>query len=107
LDFTLKQAGIPILGAEFIIIILILAIGGTFATFVVTLNIKLAPIVGLGIPMLILLWIKVRINKRRQAFTEQLGDCLTTVSNALRAGYSFQQAMDVVSREILRRYLTR
>ncbi len=100
LDFTLKQAGIPIFGAEFTIIILGLAIAGTIATFVVTLNIQLAPIVGLGIPVFLLLWIRVRIGKRRQAFTEQLGDCLTTVSNALRAGYSFQQAMDVVSREM-------
>ena len=29
-----------------------------------------------------------------------MGDCLTTVANALRAGYSFQQAMDVVAREM-------
>ena len=42
----------------------------------------------------------MKANSRRKAFTEQLGDCLTTVSNALRAGYSFQQAMDVVAREM-------
>ena len=42
----------------------------------------------------------MRINRRLKAFTEQLGDCLTTVANALRAGYSFQQAMDVVAREM-------
>lgn len=100
LDFKLKQAGIPIFGAEFIIIIAGLAVFVTVAVYVITLNISAAPLAGLAVPITALLIIRARINKRRQAFTEQLGDCLTTVSNALRAGYSFQQAMDVVAREM-------
>ncbi|HCB93182.1 MAG TPA: secretion system protein F, partial [Selenomonas sp.] len=28
------------------------------------------------------------------------GDCLTTIANALRAGYSFPQSVEVVSREM-------
>ena len=100
LDFKLKQAGIPIFGAEFIIIITVGAFVVTIAVYVITLNISAAPMAGLAVPITALLIIRARINKRRQAFTEQLGDCLTTVSNALRAGYSFQQAMDVVAREM-------
>lgn len=100
LDFKLKQAGIPIFGAEFIIIIAGLAVFVTVTVYVITLNISAAPMAGLAVPVTALLIIRAKINKRRQAFTEQLGDCLTTVSNALRAGYSFQQAMDVVAREM-------
>ena len=100
LDFTLKQAGIPIFGAEFIIIMIICAIAGALSAYIVTLNVSAIPLFGLGIPVALVLWVKLRINRRRKAFTEQLGDCLTTVANALRAGYSFQQAMDVVAKEM-------
>ena len=100
LDFALKQAGIPLFGSEFIIIALICAVFGTVAVYVITLNINIAPLVGIAIPILMCLWVKVLVDRRRRAFTEQLGDCLTTVANALRAGYSFQQAMDVVAKEM-------
>jgi tight adherence protein B len=48
------------------------------------------------------IWIFVawRAYRRRNAFTEQLGDCLTTIANALRAGYSFPQAVEVVAKEM-------
>lgn len=100
LDFTLKQAGIPIFGAEIIIIIPIISIIVALIVYIITLNISAAPVAGLSVPIIFMILIRSRISKRRQAFTEQLGDCLTTVSNALRAGYSFQQAMDVVAREM-------
>ena len=100
LDFLLKQAGIPLFGAEFIVISAICALLGTGAVYVITLNISIAPLAGLGIILGMVLWLRVLINRRRKAFTEQLGDCLTTVANALRAGYSFQQAMDVIAKEM-------
>lgn len=100
LDFKLKQAGIPIFGAEFIVIVAIGSILGSLTVYVITFNISIAPLAGLAVPLFLLIWMRMRINKRREAFTEQLGDCLTTVANALRAGYSFQQAMDVVAKEM-------
>ena len=100
LDFRLKQAGIPLFGAEFIVISAIGGLFGGVVTYIVTLNIKIAPLVAIGIPIGLWIWSSIRVEKRRNAFTEQLSDCLTTVANALRAGYSFQQAMDVVSKEM-------
>ena len=100
LDFRLRQAGIPLFGAEFIVLSMMSAICGGVATYVITLNITIAPLVAIGIPIGLWIWSSIRLNKRRNAFTEQLSDCLTTVANALRAGYSFQQAMDVVSKEM-------
>ena len=100
LDFILKQAGIPLLGAEFIVLAIICSVLGTIAAYMVTFNLQIAPLVGPGILLIMTLWVRIRVDRRRKAFTEQLGDCLTTVANALRAGYSFQQAMDVIAREM-------
>ncbi len=100
LDFLLKQAGIPLFGAEFIVIALICAIFGGIAVYIITFNITFAPLTSLGIILMLFLWVRMKTQRRLKAFTEQLGDCLTTVANALRAGYSFQQAMDVVAKEM-------
>ncbi len=43
-------------------------------------------------------YVKYRINKRLKAFNNQLGDTLTLLSNALKAGYSFAQAIDTVAK---------
>ena len=100
LDFRLKQAGIPLFGAEFIVLSILCAFLGGGATFVITLNISVALLMAIAIPLGLWMWSTIAIRKRRDSFTEQLSDCLTTVANALRAGYSFQQAMDVVAREM-------
>ena len=100
LEFKLKQAGIPLTGGEFIIIATITAVLSAIFIYMVSLNINLFLLMLFGIPMLAWFWVRVKIDRRKQAFTEQLGDCLTTVANALRAGYSFQQAMDVVAQEM-------
>ena len=100
LEFKLKQAGVPLTGGEFIVISTIAAIFGALFVYMVSLNINFAAMTLIGIPLLAWMWVRVKIDRRKQAFTEQLGDCLTTVANALRAGYSFQQAMDVVAREM-------
>jgi tight adherence protein B len=43
-------------------------------------------------------YVKYRINRRLKAFNNQLGDTLTLLSNALKAGYSFAQAIDTVAK---------
>ena len=100
LDIRLRQAGIPLYGAEFIIISLIISVTTGIIIYVMTMNIRLAPASALMVIMFMWFWLSMRIRHRKNSFTEQLGDCLTTVANALRAGYSFQQAMDVVSKEM-------
>ena len=100
LDFKVKQAGLPVFGSEFIIISVIVALIVAVSIYIITLNIVAFPLTLMGVLLGIWFWLKIMIRRRREAFTEQLGDCLTTVANALRAGYSFQQAMDVVSKEM-------
>ena len=44
------------------------------------------------------MYVKYRIGRRLKAFNGQLGDTLTLLSNALKAGYSFAQAIDTVAK---------
>jgi tight adherence protein B len=43
-------------------------------------------------------YVKFRMRKRVRAFNNQLGDTLVLLSNALKAGYSFAQAIDTVAK---------
>ena len=100
IENKMRQAGVPLLGAEFIVIELMAAGVAGLLTYLLTLDERVT-LVGMAI-VPIILWtvILIRIDNRRESFTEQLSDCLTTVSNALRAGYSFQQAMEVIAKEM-------
>ena len=100
LDLKLKQAGIPLLGAEFIIVVIISTFAIGMFIYMLTIDHLIAATIGLSIPPLIWLLILFWIRKRKNSFTEQLGDCLITLANALRAGYSFQQAMEVIAKEM-------
>jgi tight adherence protein B len=46
------------------------------------------------------IFLQRRISRRKEAFERQLADCLTLVSNSLRAGFSFLQTMEIISREM-------
>ena len=54
-------------------------------------------IVGWFLPELV---IKSKIKKRIKLLNEQLGDVITMISNSLKAGYSFFQAVDMVAEEM-------
>src|SRR5437899_6248945 len=43
-------------------------------------------------------YVKYRIGQRLKKFNAQLGDTLTLLSNAIKAGYSFAQAIDTVAK---------
>ena len=57
----------------------------------------LCGVIGYHLPIF---YLKKRRKKRLQMCSLQLGDALGTMANALRAGFSFMQAMDMVSKEI-------
>jgi len=54
-------------------------------------------LVGFVIPPL---FVRQSRKKRRQQFNLQLGDCLVIISNCLRSGFSFQQAMASIAEEM-------
>ncbi len=100
LDLKMQQAGLPILGSEFLVIA---AIGGVLAGIVVFL-LTMKPLVAILVAVAALIgewcYVLYRIDKRRTDFVNQLSDCLTTVANALRAGFSFLQSMELISKEM-------
>ena len=100
IEHKLIQAALPMRGAEFMVICLGTALVGAVAFLLLSGKMLLGligAVVGFGIPLLIL---KVKIDKRRKAFDDQLGDTIIQISNALRTGYSFMQAIEMVSREM-------
>ncbi len=100
LDAKMRQAGIPLLGGEFLVAVFVVAAFVAVFLWMLTMEVFAAVLAAFFVLALFWIFVTLRIYRRRAAFTEQLGDCLTTVANALRAGYSFQQAMDVIAREM-------
>ena len=100
LQYDLLQAGIPLKGEEFLTLwgglVLVLPPLVWFLTFNLPLAL-LVLILGAVIPKL---YLQSRMDGRRHKLNQQLGDALTVMANALRAGFSFQQAMDTVCREL-------
>ena len=100
LDLKMQKAGIPLLGTEFLILLAI-SLGVAFAVgFFVSFRLLVGLLVAVATTMIIWIYILIRIDRRESAFTNQLGDCLTMVANAMRAGFSFLQAMDLISKEM-------
>ena len=54
----------------------------------------------LGALLFCLVGLSLRISRRRKAFDNQLGDMLTMIANALRAGFSFMQALEHIANEM-------
>ena len=100
LDFKMQQAGIPLLGTEFMALLLLSAVViGSIAAVLVKKWYAgiLAAIIIMAVEYI---YVLVRIERRATSFTNQLGDCLMMVANALRAGFSFLQAMEMISKEM-------
>ncbi|MTI68388.1 MAG: secretion system protein [Firmicutes bacterium] len=99
-QFEIIKAGIPLKGEELIAIQILLCV----LLFLFTINIFntmaiaiIFSILGLLIPKQI---IKIRKNKRYKMFNNQLGDAIVLISNSLKAGHSFLQAIDSAAREM-------
>ncbi len=100
LDLKMQQADWPLLGSEFqVILVVVSAAVGVFA-LLLTFDpfMMLSGFVGTLLAGMV--YLKLHIANRQKAFLNQLGDTLVMVSNALRAGFSFMQAMELISKEM-------
>lgn len=100
LDLMMVRAGLPLLGSEFLAI----SAGGALLVFVIFALVTRNPVTGLLALLLFLaadfVFVQRRITKRLDNFQRQLADCLSLVANSLRAGFSFLQTMEIISREM-------
>ncbi|MDF2570844.1 MAG: type secretion system protein, partial [Sporomusa sp.] len=99
-EHRLIQAGLPLRSSEFLVICLTTAIVGAVLCILIG---GLAGAVGGGVAGYLspFLFLRLKIKRRAKAFNDQLGDTLILIANALRTGYSFMQAIEMVSREML------
>lgn len=99
LDKELEQADIPLKGAEFVVLVLILTATSCWLFWVLD-RVQLLPLGLLGgllIPKLIL---RRKIQQRSIQLSNQVAGTITLLSNSLKAGYSFLQSLELVSREM-------
>ena len=97
---SLAMAGIHISAQEFMALWCCLTLGPGLAGLL--LNMELVAVlgicvVGFAIPPIM---VQRSRSKQQQLFNKQLGESLTSMSNCMRSGYSFQQAMHSVSKEM-------
>lgn len=99
-EHRLMQAGLPIRGSEFLVVCSGAAIGAAVVLGLLAGSIAAMAIgasLGFMAPIIAL---RIKIDRRTVAFNNQLGDSLVLIANSLRTGYSFMQAIEMVSREM-------
>ncbi|OLC20133.1 MAG: hypothetical protein AUH33_04375 [Chloroflexi bacterium 13_1_40CM_68_21] len=94
----LARADLRLRAAEYYYIRIGLALGLAAILFVLRdpLSAVVGAILGYFVPRI---WVGRRIGGRLNAFNKQLPDTITLLSNSLRAGSSFLQSVELVSRE--------
>lgn len=100
LDLMMVRAGLPLLGSEFLAI----SAGLSLFVFIIFALATFNPVTGLLAAFLFLaadfVFVQRRVSRRLNNFQRQLADCLSLVANSLRAGFSFLQTMEIISREM-------
>ena len=100
LDLRMRKAGLSLLGTEFLIIVALSAGLAFIVAFILSKKVYMAILVAVFVMMMEWVYVLVRTQRRETLFRNQLGDCLTMVANAMRAGFSFLQAMDLIAKEM-------
>ncbi|MEW6623541.1 MAG: type II secretion system F family protein [Bacillota bacterium] len=96
----LGQAGIPLKGEEYLTIVTVLAGLGFLLGSLLLRDLLLTGLLVFFAFLLPKLILQSTINKRIKKLDRQIGDALITMANSMRAGFSFLQAMELVSKEM-------
>jgi tight adherence protein B len=98
----LLRAGLPVRAGEFLFlqlalasVLAVVAIVAFSGVLGVLLAAALGAMLGLGGP---LLWLRLQISKRIDAFEQALPDALDMISGSLRAGFGLPHGLDLVSK---------
>jgi len=100
LDDRLEQAGLPIHAGEFVALTAIAGIVGAVFAGILLQNVMFVLLIAAGAALIPWVWMARSHSKRQQQMIDQLADTLSILASSLRAGYSFLQALDTVSKEI-------
>lgn len=99
-ELKAQQANLPVTGQEYMMLV-----GGSAVFFFVlmaiaTLQLSEPLLFAVGWVVFASLYVQFKAKRRMKQFTNQLGDAIAMMSNALKSGFTFQQAMDIVAKEI-------
>lgn len=99
LELELQKADLPLKGSEMAMVMILFGGFGILLGLVVVgfLGLLIGGIIGYLSPMI---FIRIKQRKKLTLFNQQINDCLTLISNSLKAGFSFFQAVDLVSKEM-------
>lgn len=101
LQTELERADILLKGSEFMVIQFLLAGGLGLTGLIIAKGNLLVALAGLGAGYLLpRTYLKRRQASRQKALAGQIAESLTIISNSLKAGYSFLQAVEMVSKEM-------
>jgi tight adherence protein B len=100
LDERLEQAGVNILAGEYVAITVLCALGGALFAGLLVQNIIFVLLIAAFAGTIPYFWVARAHRKRQNLLVDQLADTLSILASSLRAGYSFLQALDTVSKEI-------
>jgi len=100
IEEQLSKAGFPLRGEEFLVIWMVAALAPVSLIYLLTRNMVLVMLVYLMGVLIPPFMVSSAQQKRLKKFNQQISDSLSIMSNALRAGFSFMQAMETVSREM-------
>ena len=98
-NIKLERAGLKIRGSEFMTLQISAVVLFSFLIHFFFRNVLFTSAIAIVLIIMPILLINVLISRRIQRFDEQLPDTLQLISGALKAGYSFNQAMSMVVSE--------
>ncbi len=100
LDLMMHRAGLPLLGYEMVAISIVSAVLGFVVGEILSGSFLVGLLIGAMVFIAEWMWVKIRIAKRLRSFLFQMADCLTLIANSLRAGFSFLQTVEIISKEM-------
>lgn len=95
-DLNLERAGMSIRASEFITLHIILVIVSGVVAYYLGRNIIITFLIVLLAVFVPFLLLSIKASQRLRKFHEQLPDALQLISGSLKAGYSFNQALNMI-----------
>lgn len=96
----LIKSGIPLKAEELLSIQIIMLISLSFVLYTLSKSLMIGIFIGFFGWYMPIIMVNIVKNKRYKLFNEQLGDSITLISNSLKSGHSFLQAIDSVAKEM-------
>ncbi len=93
-------AGLNVTGEEFIFLWILVVVVPAFLFYSITQSMVRTMFIILILVAAPPMYVRILIGKKRKKFEEQLGDFLQVLANGIRSGFSFQQALNNLSKDM-------